>query len=120
MLRVTADSLDWRRLLDRFGSEWRVLLVHLILFGYVYPGERDRVPAWVVRELTGRLDAELERPDADRDLFRGTLLSREQYLPDVERWGYRDARLRDEGGAMTDRQVAKWTEAIERDGSASS
>jgi hypothetical protein len=27
---------------------WRVLLAHLTLFGYIYPGERHRVPAWVM------------------------------------------------------------------------
>ena len=119
LLRATAGGLDWRRLIDRFAEHWRLLLVHLILFGYVYPGERDRIPAWVVRDLRVRLDAELDAPDADPTLFRGTLISREQYLPDIERWGYRDARLREEGGTMTDRQVADWTAAIERDGSGS-
>lgn len=117
LLRATASGLDWPRLVDRFGEHWRLLLVHLVLFGFVYPGERDRIPAWVVRELNGRLDAELDAPDADETLFRGTLISREQYLPDVQRWGYRDARLREEGGGMTGEQVADWTAAIERDGS---
>ena len=119
LLRATAEVLDWRRLLDRFDENWRVLLVHLVLFGFVYPGERDRIPGWATRELTRRLDAELDAPDADATRFRGTLISREQYLPDLHRWGYRDARLREEGGAMTGRQVAEWTAAIARDGSGS-
>ncbi|HUG61157.1 MAG TPA: nucleotidyltransferase family protein [Methylomirabilota bacterium] len=119
LLRATAEDLNWRRLLDRFDENWRVLLVHLTLFGFVYPGERHRVPARALRELTERLDAELDAPDADATLFRGTLISREQYLPDVQRWGYRDARLREEGGAMSGRQVAAWTAAIARDGSGS-
>jgi len=28
----------------RFGDAWPVLLSHLILFGFIYPGERGRVP----------------------------------------------------------------------------
>ena len=117
LLRARAGSLDWVRVLDRFGDNWRVLFAHLVLFGFVYPGERDKVPAWVMRELGGRLDAELDQPESEPTLFRGTLISREQYLPDVQQWGYRDARSRREGGSMTDGQIARWTEAIERDGS---
>ena len=36
-------AFDWRRLLRRFecqGCE-RVLLAHLIMFGFIYPSERD-------------------------------------------------------------------------------
>ena len=42
----------------------------------------------------------------------GTLLSRQQYLVDVDHWGYRDARLGPEG-TMTEADVAIWTAAIE-------
>jgi hypothetical protein len=38
----------------------------------------------------------------------GTLISREQYLPDVRAWGYEDARLTPRGG-MTPDQVELWT-----------
>ena len=31
------DRLDWHRLLERFGPHWRVLLAHLILYGFIYP-----------------------------------------------------------------------------------
>src|SRR5262245_45982448 len=30
-----APTMDWRRLLRRFGDQWRILLSHLILFGFV-------------------------------------------------------------------------------------
>src|SRR4051794_32417758 len=36
MLRAHGSSLDWPRLLRRMGPHWRVLLGHLILFGYIY------------------------------------------------------------------------------------
>lgn len=87
------ERMDWQRLLDRFGSEWRVLLGHLVLFGFIYPGERSRVPPWVMQELLARLQEELAaRPEAD-DSCRGTLLSITQYKVDVESWGFRDARI---------------------------
>jgi len=38
-------QLDWPRVLRRFGPYWQVLLAHLVLFGFIYPGEREQVPA---------------------------------------------------------------------------
>src|SRR5262245_45603838 len=55
--RAHAEHLDRPRLLARFGADWRVLLSHLLLFGFVYPSERERVPAAVMRELIGRAQA---------------------------------------------------------------
>jgi hypothetical protein len=112
--RACAETLDWRRLLDRFGPRWRVLMSHLVLFGFIYPGERHKIPRWVMLELTGRLAVELERPDPEDTRCQGTLVSRAQYLVDVECWGYADARLEPEGGGMSEGEVAVWTEAINK------
>jgi hypothetical protein len=112
LVRARGKDLDWRRLLDRFGPHWRVLLSHLVLFGFAYPGEQDNVPAWVLRELLGRLEDELRAPPADEKVCQGTLLSREQYLADVQQWGYRDARLGADG-TMSAREVRRWTRAID-------
>ncbi len=38
LILACGRDLDWRRLLGRFGRRWRVLLSHLVLFGFVYPG----------------------------------------------------------------------------------
>jgi hypothetical protein len=112
LLRARGRSLDWPRLLRRFGPHWRVLLAHLVLFGFAYPGERDAVPARVLDELTARLRRESHQPPTDERLCRGTLLSREQYLVDVHEWGYTDARLRPDG-PMAAEDVAHWTWAID-------
>lgn len=109
VFRASADRLDWRRLLARFGPHWRVLLAHLILFGYVYPGERGRVPAWVTDELAGRFAAEMA---AEGRVCWGPLLAALQYLPDVDQWGYTDARLPPHGG-MTPADVAGWTHGVQ-------
>jgi aminoglycoside-2''-adenylyltransferase len=109
LLRETAPTLDWPRLLMRFGDYWRVLLSHLILFGFVYPDKRHNIPAWVMEELLRRLS--VSRPNANSDVCYGTLLSREQYLHDVERTKYRDGRA-EPIGAMTEEQIRIWTEAI--------
>jgi len=114
ILRACADQLDWPRLLHRFDVHWRVLLQHLVVFGFIYPCERARVPAAVVRELMGRLDRELTRPAADR-VCQGTLVSRAQYLVDVQHWGYDDPRLAPQGN-MTSEERERWTAGIADDG----
>ncbi|WP_298923343.1 nucleotidyltransferase [uncultured Ramlibacter sp.] len=112
LLQATAERLDWAQLLERFGPHWRVLLAHLTLFGYIYPGERHRIPAWVMATLTGRLADETRSPPAqDPHVCAGTLLSREQYLHDVTKLGYVDGRLTP-ASTMTGQDVASWTEAI--------
>lgn len=115
ILRSRADRLDWRRLLERFGAYYRVLLSQIVLYGFIYPGERDRIPSWVLPELLTRLQEEHEsRPEATR-VCRGTLLSRAQYLPDIHCAGYEDARLAPEG-SMSPEEIAHWTAAIGRNG----
>ena len=112
LIQANAERIDWQGLLDRFGSHWRVLLAHLSLFGFIYPGERHRVPAWVMDHLCERLAEENRRPPAhDPHICAGTLLSREQYLHDVERLGYVDGRLTP-ASTMTPEDVATWTDAI--------
>lgn len=112
LLRARADRFDWPRLLKHVGDQWRVLLSHLILFGFIYPSERDRIPATVIRELMQRLQQELDAPPSKQRICQGTLLSRAQYLIDIEEWGYRDARI-EPVGTMTPEETAQWTAAIE-------
>lgn len=112
LLQANAERLDWAGLLERFGPHWRVLLSHLTMFGYIYPGERQRVPRWVMETLLERLAAETKQPPAlDPHVCAGTLLSREQYLYDVEQLGYVDGRLTP-ASTMTPQDVAQWTQAI--------
>ena len=112
LLQANAEQLDWAGLLERFGPHWRVLLAHLTLFGYIYPGERHRVPRWLMDKLIARLAAESRKaPASDPHVCAGTLLSREQYLHDVEQLGYVDGRLTS-ASTMTPQDVEVWTEAI--------
>lgn len=111
ILRSRAERLDWDRLLTRFGKRWRVLLANLILFGFIYPGERDRIPARVLQLLLQRAASELETNADVGRLCLGTIVSRQQYLPDTLEWGYTDGRLQPEGN-MTAEQIAAWTAAI--------
>jgi hypothetical protein len=117
LLRARAEALDWPRVLRRFGAYWRVLLAHVVLFGFVYPGERTRIPTWVTRELISRLHAQGDSPAPPEEarLCRGTLLSRGQYLADITRWGYEDARLQPRGRLSVE-DIEGWTAGIGVDG----
>ena len=110
LIQGCAEHIDWPHLVRRFNSHWRVLLAHLVLFGFIYPAERNRIPRSVMSDLLERASEELNSTTDDR-VCRGTLLSRAQYLRDVHERGYRDGRL-DAGSHMTATDVENWTAAI--------
>jgi hypothetical protein len=112
LLRARAERMDWNRVLERFGDRWRVLLAYLVLFGFVYPGERSRIPPWVMEVLIERLHSEATSDAPVGRMCQGTILSRQQYLPDVLEWGYADGRL-EPNGEMSAHEIADWTAAIE-------
>jgi hypothetical protein len=112
LILARAENIDWARLVTRFGPHWRVLFSHLCLFGFIYPSERNRIPGWVMSGLVHRLETDLSTAPPTEKTCLGTLLSREQYLPDVQRWGLTDARHTD-ASSMTRDDVALWTRAID-------
>jgi hypothetical protein len=109
LLRARADSLDWDRLLYRFGPNWEVLLSHLVTFGFVFPGDRHRIPESVMSLLLARAASPPPAPPVP--ICRGTLLSREQYLVDVEQGGDLDARLPPYGSVRAE-DLVNWTAQI--------
>jgi predicted nucleotidyltransferase len=110
ILQSCAEKLDWLHLVGRFGPDWRVLLSHLVLFGYIYPSERRKIPFAVMTDLITRLRNEGPIGGSER-LCRGTLLSRKQYLLDIQERGFRDARL-EQRVHMDSEDIAHWTKAI--------
>jgi len=114
VIRAVGDRLDWTRLIGRYGPYWRALYAHVVLFGFIYPSDRSKVPAWVVERLSERVREETQDPEAGERVCYGTILSRQQYLKDIEEWGYEDARLKH--GTMTEGDIAKWTAGIAVDG----
>lgn len=91
LILMRGPELDWERLVQRTGDHWRLLLAQIVLFDYVYPGYRDRVPEVIRDALLERGRLEREEPD-DAAAFRGTLLSRFSFSIDVNEWGLRDLR----------------------------
>jgi len=111
ILHTQRRRLDWTRLVDRFASHWRILLLNLVLYGFVYPGEDSPAPSWVMDTLLTRLNEERAEPPTNERVCRGTLISREQYLVDILQWGLVDARM-EPRGPMSATEIAHWTEAI--------
>jgi hypothetical protein len=110
LIRGSGRNIHWQRLLDRFGPHWRVLLTHLVMFGFIYPGERDTIPVWVLHQLMNQLHGEATTAPSRERVCQGTVLSRAQYLVDIEHWGYEDARVA--AGHMHESEIVLWTDAI--------
>lgn len=111
LIRSHGVTLNWKRLLKLFGPYWRVLLSHLIMFGFVYPYEHSRcIPSWVIEELTSRLLKEQREINTGsrKKVCNGTLVSRAQYLKDIMDWDYIDGRLE----YLTKDDIQKWTAEI--------
>jgi hypothetical protein len=110
LLLKCANQINWEHLLDRFGPDWRVLLSHLLLFGFIYPAKRGLLPRNVVTELLHRVESEQLADPPVANLCNGPLLSRSQFISDLEENGFRDSRLGDRN-AMTAEDVKEWTAA---------
>jgi hypothetical protein len=116
LIRAYGDRLNWQHLIERFDTHWRVLFSHLVLYGFIYPAEQAQIPDWVLLHLSHCLHTALPsevtaRAATDEKVCGGTLISREQYLHDTEKWGYVDGRIAE--GHMTPDQVRQWTDAID-------
>ena len=84
------DQIDWKRLLAHMEVHWEVLLVQLLNFRWIYPTERDKVPAWLLDELLERLSKQRELPSPQMKVCRGRMYSRIDYEIDVKEWGFAD------------------------------
>jgi hypothetical protein len=69
-------------------AHWQVLLGLLITFQFVYPSERGNVPRWLMDDLLGRLERDLDLPAPQDRICRGPVLSRHDYDVAIAQWGY--------------------------------
>ena len=101
LILARGQKFDWKRLLRRFEGHERVLLAHIVLFGYAYPTERDVVPAWVMERLMDALrddsqDKSAAQVESERVCF-GTNLAQRSYGTALREWGFADGRLQPRG-----------------------
>ncbi|MBD2153973.1 nucleotidyltransferase [Leptolyngbya sp. FACHB-16] len=114
LILACGDRIDWSRLVTQFGDHWRVLFSHLVLFGFIYPGERSRIPAWVMQQLSQKIAEESSHNGTSEKLCQGPLLAPLQYRTDVEQWNYEDARLQPRGN-LTKANVVEWIEHLQQE-----
>lgn len=92
LIASVGPLMDWRRLVEKTGDNWPLLLAQLQMFFYVYPEYPGAVPGWVTSELLERAVVELHRERSGERVTRGTLVSRFSFTIDVREWGFRDLR----------------------------
>ena len=107
VLHARGRELNWDRLLRRAAGHDGVLLGHLAFYRYIYPCDADNVPIEVMEELLRRVK---DHTAPREQVCRGTLVSWEQYLPDINDRGLIDGRLKP-WGKLTPDEVARWTAA---------
>jgi hypothetical protein len=78
------------KLMKYMDQQWGVLLVHVILFRYIYPSERELIPRWLTRALLSRLRSQMKLPSPRMRICRGRIFSRDDVLIDVRQWGFAD------------------------------
>ncbi len=89
------DALDWPRLVRRFRGHEAVLLGHVIMLRYAYPGEREAVPQWVFQQL---LEASEQSSSGDGSrVCMGGFVAQKSYTVAFTEWGYLDGRLQPNG-----------------------
>lgn len=92
LIHAVKGKLDWGRILDRLGENRELLLWHLILFDFVYPGHASYLPKELMAQLFDETRQRWDEVKRSSKAFRGTLLDPFSYTVDVEDRGYEDRR----------------------------
>jgi hypothetical protein len=91
LIRAEKGEIDWERLLGLLGSDRDLILWHLLLFNYVYPGHPEYLPQDLMIELFEDIRGRWSKPE-EANGFRGMLLDPISYAVSCEKWGYEDPR----------------------------
>lgn len=95
LIRFAKGKLDWERILTRLGDNRELLLWHLLLFDFIYPGHSNYLPQELMAQLFEEVRSRWKSGRRSPKAFRGTLLDPFSYTVDVEDWGYEDRRNKD-------------------------
>lgn len=93
LIRAVEGRIDWQRVIDLLGGDEEIVLWHLLLFQFVYPGHVGYLPTELMQRAFRRLEDEWKTPP-HRRTFRGTLLDSVSFAVDREDMGYEDTRDR--------------------------
>jgi hypothetical protein len=91
LIRAAKGDLDWQGILGRMGNFRAILLWHLILFDFVYPGHSDYLPEDLITQLFEEVREEWSSAKAV-NVCRGPILDQYSFAADILDWGYEDPR----------------------------
>ena len=114
LFRHCSGLLNWERLVRRFGANWRVLLSHLVLFGFIYPGERALIPVGGDEGPGQPAAGGARRADARQQGLPGHAAVARAVPGRRRRVGLRGRARSQPRGNMTEEQIAEWTAAIDK------
>lgn len=86
-------QMDWKHVLNRLEQHWPLLLGGLLNFRFVYPFDIEIIPKWLMQELIGRLQDQMDIPSMDGNVCLGPLLSQSDYVIDIKDWGYKSVDM---------------------------
>jgi hypothetical protein len=91
IIRALQGNLNWDRLLEILSDDSTILLWHLLLFAYVYPGHSDYLPLELLVNLFEKVGTQWNK-SLDPKTFRGLVIDPSRFSVDLLDWGYVDAR----------------------------
>lgn len=87
------QEIDWKNLINRMEPNWEILWMHIVLYRFVYPSERDMIPEWVMTEMLKRLQLQLELPKPKDKVCRGMLVAPHDFKVAIDQWGFKDVTV---------------------------
>jgi hypothetical protein len=92
LILCSEGKLDWQRIVDRLGEDSELLLWHLILFDFIYPGHSNYLPQELMVQLFDQARKRWRKRSKNPKEFRGTLIDPFLFAVDIDDWGYEDPR----------------------------
>ena len=75
LVHKMGSGLDWKRIWRAIKKDWQILEAHIILFDFVFPQDREKIPQWLRSEVKICKGSKIKR----KEKFRGDLLSLVDY-----------------------------------------
>lgn len=88
LIRAVRGRLEWSRLRAMIGDD-SILLWHLLLFNFIYPGHADWLPQDLMIELFDKVRTTWKTP-TDPSVFFGAAIDPNRFAVDQEVWNYRN------------------------------
>lgn len=90
LILCQGKTLDWKYLYATMEQDWELLLSYFLLFSFIYPADRDKIPLPLFENLLQKAQKAYANPATSDHITRGLLLS-SQYNVAIEKWGYKES-----------------------------